>query len=163
MTVVITSIAVSPRESSAPDMANAVPSSGGTSLARAPYEWHPERSKQGMVSVVVSVADQRAIVLRGGVQIGSAPVRVHMPVDRAFAYVVRSWDEAGPHWLKLQFSGAGESMDVSPAEKDRFETPYAFRQAVAASLKLGSVVIVTPESLTAGSPGRSQTVIDNGS
>ena len=114
-----------------------------------------------MVSVVVSVADQRAIVLRGGVQIGSAPVRVQLPVEHAMAYVVRSWDKDGPHWLKLQFSGTGGSMEVRADEKDRFETPWEFRRAVAASLKLGSVIIVTPESLTAGSPGKALTVIDD--
>lgn len=161
MTVVITSVPSAPQNSTAPDLAVARPPSGETSLLRASYDWHPERSRKGMVSVVVSVADQRAIVLRGGVQIGSAPVRVHMPVPRAMAYVVRSWDQAGPHWLKLQFSGTGEGMEVGAEEKDRFETPYEFRQAVAKSLKLGSVVIVTPESLTAGNAGREQTVIDN--
>jgi len=51
-------------------------------------------------------------------------------------------------------------MDVSQAEKDQFDTPFEFRRAVAASLKLGSVIIVTPERLDAGSPGRAQTVID---
>lgn len=161
MTVVITDLPVNPRNSTAPAMAIAKPPAGETPLALAAYEWHPERSKGGMVSVVVSTADQRAIVLRGGVQIGSAPIRVHMPVNRAMAYVLRSWDKTGQHWLKLQFSGAGESMDVPQEEKDRFEVPHGFRQAVAASLRLGSVIIVTPESLTAGSPGREQTVIDN--
>jgi hypothetical protein len=161
MTVVITSVPADPRGSAAPDLAIARPPTGDASLIRAAYEWHPERSRRGMVSVVVSVADQRAIVLRGGVQIGSAPVRVHMPVKRAMAYVLKSWDKNGPHWLKLQFSGAPGSMDVTAEEKERFETPWEFRRAVAASLKLGSVIIVTPESLTAGSPGREQTVIDD--
>lgn len=161
MTVVITSISARPLTSTAPDMAIVRPPAGDASLARAPYEWHPDRSRAGMISVIVSVADQRAIVLRGGVQIGSAPVRVRMPVDRSMAYVVRSWDKNGPQWLKLQFSGAGGGMDVRPDEKEQFETPYEFRRAVAASLKLGSVIIVTPESLTAGSPGKALTVIDD--
>ena len=161
MTVVITSVPADPRSSAAPDMAIARPPAGDVSLAGAAYEWHPERSREGMVSVVVSVADQRAIVLRGGVQIGSAPVRVHMPVERAMAYVLRSWDKTGQHWLKLQFSGAPESMDVTTEEKDQFETPWEFRRTVAAALKLGSVIIVTPESLKAGSTGQQQTVLDN--
>jgi hypothetical protein len=161
MTVVITSVPATPQSSLPPDMAIARPPAGDASLLRAPYEWNPERSPKGMVSVVVSVADQRAIVLRGGVQIGSAPVRVQLPVEHAMAYVVRSWDKDGPHWLKLQFSGTGGSMEVRADEKDRFETPWEFRRAVAASLKLGSVIIVTPESLTAGSPGKALTVIDD--
>jgi len=88
-------------------------------------------------------------------------VRFKGRLDGGMAYVLRAWDSSGQHWLKLQFSGAGESMEVSQAEKDQFEAPFAFRQAVAASLKLGSVIIVTPESLKAGSPGQALTVIDN--
>ena len=161
MTVVITSVPVVPRESGTPDLAMSQPPAGGQPLTNAAYEWHPERAKSGMVSVVVSLADQRAIVLRGGVQIGSAPARFNGTLQSGMAYVLRSWDSSGQHWLKLQFSGSGQSTDVSQEEKARFETPFAFRRAVAASLKLGSVVIVTPESLKAGSVGASQTVIDN--
>ena len=160
MTVVITSIPAVPHNSAAPDMA--MPG-GDTAapLTNAPYEWHPERSTSGLVSVVVSTADQRATVLRGGVPIGSAPARVRGSLNGGMAYVLRAWDKDGQHWLKLQFSGAGENMDVSAEEKGRFDTPAAFRRDVAAALRPGSVVIVTPESLTAGSTGRSQTVIDN--
>ena len=52
-------------------------------------------------------------------------------------------------------------MEVAPEEAKRFDAPVGFRSAVAAAIRPGSVVIVTPESLTAGSTGRSQTVIDN--
>jgi hypothetical protein len=161
MTVVITSVPTVPQNSGTPDMAVLGPSTAGDSLTNAAYDWHPERAPTGMTSVVVSIADQRAIVMRGGVQIGSAPVRYKGTLEGGMAYVVRAWDASGPHWLKLQFSGAGESMDVTQEEKARFEAPYAFRQAVAASMKLGSVIIVTPESLKSGSAGTSQTVIDN--
>jgi hypothetical protein len=100
-------------------------------------------------------------VLRGGVQIGSAPARVRGTLDGGMAYVLRAWDKDGQHWLKLQFSGAGASMDVSAEEKGRFEAPAGFRREVAAAIRPGSVVIVTPESLKAGSTGVEQTVLDN--
>ena len=159
MTVVITDIPAVPRDSGAPELAmTAAPAASVTSAA---YEWRPERAPKGMVSVIVSTADQRAIVLRDGVEIGSAPVRYKGRLDGGMAYVLRAWDSSGQHWLKLQFSGAGQSTEVSQAEKDQFEAPFAFRQAVAASLKLGSVIIVTPQSLKAGSPGQELTVIDN--
>ena len=161
MTVVITSVPAIPSRSAAPGLVLARSPAAQGSLVRAAYEWTPERSNKGMVSVIVSIADQRAIVLRGGVQIGSAPVRVNMPVERAMAYVVRSWDKEGPQWLKLQFAGAGEGIDVAADEAERFETPWEFRRAVASSLKLGSVIIVTPESLSTGSPGKELTVIDD--
>ena len=161
MTVVITSLAVLPRESGAPTLAEAAaPSAGKAPLTNAAYVWTPEKAPKGMTSVIVSTKDERALVFRDGVQIGSAPVHFRGKIDGGMAYILRAWDGTGQHWLKLQFSGAGEAMDVSQAEKDQFDTPYAFRRAVAASLKLGSVIIVTPESLNSGSPGRSQMVID---
>jgi hypothetical protein len=133
MTVVITDIPAVPRSSGAPDLAMAIaPDSAAAPLTKAAYEWQPERSRSGMTSVVVSVADQRAIVLRDGVRIGSAPMRYTGKLDGGVAYVLRAWDSSGQHWLKLQFSGAGDSMEVSEAEKAQFETPYAFRKAVAA-------------------------------
>jgi hypothetical protein len=162
MTVVITDIPAPVQDSSAPEAVVAEAPAPGVPLTRAAFEWHPERSAEnGMVSVVVSAADQRAIVLRGGVQIGSAPVRVSGPVTGAIAYVLRAWDSTGQHWLKLQFSGAGEGMEVTPGEGKRFETPFQFRHAVQTVLRPGSVVIVTPRSLHSGSPGRSQTVMED--
>ena len=161
MTVIITSVPAVPQGSATPAVLRSAAGAGGRPLATAPFDWHPERSRNGMVSVIVSEADQRAVVLRGGKEIGSAPVRVNGHLDGAMAYALRSSDKNGRHWLKLQFSGAGEGMNVSTEEAKRFETPIKFRSALSSILTPGSVIIVTPESLTAGSPGRSQTVIEN--
>jgi hypothetical protein len=161
MTVVITSIPAVPQRSAAPDVAVAAPASDHRPLADAPFEWHPERAAEGIVSVIVSVADQRAIVLRGGVEIGSAPVRVDRPVDGAMAYVLRASDASGRQWLKLNFAGPGQGTDVAPDEGQRFDAPSGFRSLVADILSPGSAIIVTPESLTAGSPGSELMVIEN--
>ena len=160
MTVIITSLPVQPNRSDMPDLAAPIAATS-TTLARAPYEWHPERAKSGPVSVIVSSADQRAIVLRNGVEIGSAPVRVAGTVNGGWAYALRAWDETGQHWLRLQFSGAGEGMEVAPGEGNRFDTPWDFKHAVQTVLRPGSIIIVTPQSLKAGSSGTSATVIEN--
>jgi len=160
MTVIITSLPVAPDQSATPELAGptaAMP----TSLARASYEWHPERATSGPVSVIISSTDQRATVLRGGVEIGSSPARVNGAVNGGWAYALRAWDETGQHWLKLQFSGAGAGMEVSPGEGDRFDVPWDFRHAVQTALRPGSIIIVTPQSLRAGSTGSSLTVIEN--
>ena len=143
MTVVITEIAALPQGSGTPDVAVQSVASDQNPLALAAYEWHPERSTDGIVSVVISVADQRALVMRDGVEIGSAPVRVGGDVDGATAYVLRAWDNSGMHWLKLRFSGSGEGMEVGSDEGKRFQAPTGFRTAVATILRPGSVVIVT--------------------
>jgi hypothetical protein len=106
-------------------------------------------------------ADQRAIVLQGTKEIGSAPVHVNGALNGATAYVLKSWDQTGKHWLKLQFSGSGGSMEVGPEEMKRFDAPAGFRSSIAAAVRPGSVVIVTPEPIKAGSPGKSQTVFES--
>jgi len=110
---------------------------------------------------VVSLADQRAVVLRGGVEIGSAPVRANEPVAGAMAYVLRASDASGRQWLKLNFAGAGQGTEVAAGEGQKFDTPSGFRSLVADILSPGSAIIVTPESLTAGGPGTELTVIEN--
>ena len=161
MTVIITSLPVTPGQSATPDLAGPIAPTA-TTLARAPYEWHPERSASGPVSVIISIADQRATVLRNGTEIGSAPVRVSDPVNGGWAYALRAWDQTGQHWLKLQYSGAGQGMEVAPGEGARFDAPWDFKHAVQTVLRPGSIIIVAPQSLKAGSTGSSLTVIDNG-
>ena len=159
MTVVITDIPAVPTRSATPAVV-AFDAPAGKSLAAAAYQWNPERSPSGTVSVIVSTADQRAIVMRDGVEIGSSPVRVSGPIEGAMAYVLRAWDSSGQDWLKLQFSGSAHGMAVGAEEGRRFDIPHKFRYDVATVLRPGSVIIVTPEPLGAGSPGREQTVIE---
>jgi hypothetical protein len=80
-----------------------------------------------------------------------------MPV----AYVLRGRDAGKNQWLKLYYSGSGGSMDVSSDEASKFDAPTTFRQQLADLLRPGSIVIVTPKPLNAGSPGSSLTVIEN--
>jgi hypothetical protein len=161
MTVVITSISAVPQGAEAPAVADSAIAADRGSLEFAPFEWHPERAGEGIVSVVVSVADQRAVVLQGGVEIGSAPVRFGHPVASPVAYVLRASDETGRHWLKLNFAGPGQGMAVSAEERRDFDTPSGFRGLVCDLLKPGSTIIVTPESLAAGSSGTPIEVIAN--
>ena len=162
MTVVITRLGALPAQSGSPAVVTAAAADPAVRLSNAAFEWHPDRAPptaDSMVSVVISAADRKAIVLRDGVEIGSSPVRVTGDL-RPMAYVLRAWDDSGQHWLKVQFAGQGEGMEVSPDEGRRFGAPMMFRHSVATVLRPGSVVIVTPESLSAGSTGREQTVIE---
>ena len=162
MTVVITKLGAVPAPSDTPAVVAAAVRGPALPLTNAAFEWHPERApanEDSMVSVVISAADHKAVVIRDGVEIGSAPVRVRGPL-MPMAYVLRAWDSTGQHWLKLQFAGPGEGMEVSAEEGKRFEAPMMFRHSIATVLRPGSVVIVTPESLGKASTGRGQTVIE---
>ena len=99
MTVIITSHPDFPHNANAPDL-EVVSTRAPTSIANAKYEWHPDRgtgpNDEGTVSVVVSKADHEAIVMKGDVKIGSAPVYVHGNVIGAEAYVLEFVGQDGP-------------------------------------------------------------------
>lgn len=162
MTVIITHHPDYPHVASAPDIEVERQRSGG-SISNASYEWHPERGPDlngdAIVTVVVSKADHKAIAMKGGVQIGSAPVYVHGNVTGPEAYVLESWDKTGQHWIKLHFAERGSSTLTKPDESEHFDAPTGFRHALRAAFKPGSVVVVTPATLRSGGPGTDETVI----
>lgn len=161
MTVVITSLPNVPHDAAEPAFINNAAPGLQPSFSKAPYEWHPEGSPDDPLSVVISASDQRAIIVRDGKEIGSGPVHVSGPINGGVAYVLRSWDQSGKHWLRLQYSGTGGSMDVPSNELDRFDTPVSFRAAVAAAVRPGTVIVVTTASLKSGSTGAPATVFES--
>jgi len=163
MTVVITHHPDFPHNAAEPDLAENV-SGARPSIANAKYDWHPESGPNmngdAIVSVVVSKADHEAIVMKGGVQIGHAPVYVHGNVAGAEAYVLESWDKSGMHWIKVHFSESGKGMTTQAHEAEHFDAPTGFREALHKVLKPGSIVVVTPATLRGGGAGTRETVIE---
>lgn len=161
LTVVITDEADVPRVAPTPevleaptDAATGLPLTGGTL-------WQPERAPTGPVSMVISAADRRLLVLRNGVPIGSAPVTLSGAVTGAAAYTLRAVDADGLHWMRLTLPGqsAAGSTEVTPEERARLSIPEDFRNALAAILTPGTTVVVTPDTLQNGSSGKALTVI----
>lgn len=159
MTVIISDARVMPRIAPAPQMLAAAPDAS----VGEPFEWHPEKSADGPISIVVSSADRKALVLRNGVQIGAAPVTVDGPVTGAWAYTLRSIDASGQHWMRVPLSAAGSDGDPVPREEwHRFHAPDGFRRAVAQIVKPGTTIVVTSDSLASGAVATPLTVIDAG-
>ena len=159
MTVVVTDKAMTPRVAPTPEiaLAGSAPPPGNLAL-----EWHPEKSPSGPVSIIVSVADRRAIVLRNGIEIGAAPVAVEGPIAGTWAYTLRAVDSEGQHWLRVQISSDPASGQPVPAEEwRRFHAPDEFRKAVASIVQPGSTIVVTPDSLRPGAPAAPVTVIES--
>jgi hypothetical protein len=162
MTVVITDHATAPRIAPTPQIvASGAPVVGGDSAGA--VEWMPEKSLSGPVSIVVSAADGRAVVLRNGVEIGSAPVKVEGVVSGTWAYALRSVDQSGQHWIRVQLareSGMGEAA-VPKSEWQRFKAPESFKKAVAGVVAPGTTVVVTSDSLRSGAVAQPLTVIES--
>ena len=157
MTVVITDRAALPRAAPTPELTTAPPTGGPLPEMR----WNPDASPSGPVSIIVSTADQRAIVLRNGVEIGSAAVTVRGPVDGTWVYSLRSVANGRQNWIRVPVSGSmDEGISVPREEWQRFETIDMFRKLVAGIVTTGTTVVVTPDSLQAGSTGSALTVIE---
>ena len=158
MTVVIANVPAAPHVAPTPTLVSSSSEDG----LQPGISWNPDRSPTGPVSVVVSAADGRAIVLRNGVVIGSAPVTVSGPVTGTWAYSLRSIDAAGQHWVRIELSPGPTKRALVPAEEwQRFTAPEAFKTAVAAIAEPGMTIVVTADSLrSAAAP---VTVLQSGS
>lgn len=161
MTVIVTDHATQPRIAPTPQIIAGDEDPAAGELPGA-VQWNPDKSPSGPVSIVISASDRRAVVLRNGVQIGSAPVTVTGAVGGTWAYSFRSIDPAGQHWIRVQLSSQ-ESVSDSPvprSEWQRFEAPESFRRAVAAIVQPGTTVVVTSDSLVSAAAGSPVTVMD---
>ena len=159
MTVVVTDRAAMPRVAPTPEVAlRGKPDDEVTGAVR----WTPERSPAGPVAVVVSTTDRRAVVLRNGVEIGSAPVAMDPPSQGSWVYVLKRADRpSGQQWIRVDLSKGDPSSDVGRQEWTRFKAPDAFRRAVAGIVQPGTTVIVTADSLHSGARGSKVTVLDD--
>jgi hypothetical protein len=117
--------------------------------------WEPEKSPAGPVTVVVSAADRRIIVLRNGIEIGRARVTIDDPTTPLAngAFVLQSASDAssnpetpaGMRWTGIPLPGAtvraGAAMN--PANAARVHVPAEFAADVFGILTPGATLYVT--------------------
>jgi hypothetical protein len=139
-------------------------SNWGRAASNGPTMWRPELSPSGPVSIVVSAADRRMVVLRNGVEIGSAPVAFDGVIDQVQAYVLQDVSGGRYDWKKLQLPGqsAASAAAYQGADGGRFQGTDLFRQALASVVGPGTTMVVIPDSLGLGAGGAREqmTVID---
>lgn len=124
-----------------------------------PGSWHPELARTGPLSIVISAADQRAVVLRNGILIGETPVAVKRPVADTEAYTLSAIDVGGLHWTRIGLFGDERSGEVSAEDRARLSLPEEFRRSLRTILRPGTTVLLTADSLQSGSTGSRLTVI----
>jgi lipoprotein-anchoring transpeptidase ErfK/SrfK len=122
-------------------------------LARDEYDWRPERSTEGPITIVVSSADNALYVYRNGNPIGRAAIQVS---DRGglgnsvFTLLEGSTGKPSQlapgrearRWMRVTSQGRPVEADEI-ASRIRFNTEFA--QKLADELKPGTTVIVTDE------------------
>lgn len=124
--------------------------------------WQPEKSTKGPVSLILSGADKRLVVMRNGVLIGSTPVEIDGPVTETTAYSLTKVDADGYHWMQLPLPGqkwTGTRM-LSAEDRSRVRIPQDFRAALDEELTPGVTLVVTTDSIKASDTGAPVTVLE---
>ena len=157
MTVVVTDAPAVPRIAPADTLLRVAP--GQAAVSATSVEWHPERAPAGPVSIVISAADRRAVVLRNGTIIGSSPVAIRGSLGRASAFVLNSVEDGRRNWLRIPLPGQSRE---APAEGlgSRIAVPDDFRREVEEILAPGTTVVVTGDTLRAGPTGEVTVIQD---
>ncbi|MGA7437053.1 MAG: L,D-transpeptidase [Luteibacter sp.] len=178
MTVVVAEEGTAPVTVVHPSAVIPIDPRNGKDLAVAPlmngamYSWNPDASPTGPISMVLSVPDQRVIVLRNGIEIGRAKVEVSNPLVGTHAYIVaagympNSPTREGlrmPNWITIGIPGHGDEANkvVDEALADRVAAPREFMEKILPELKPGDVLLATDEHILPSTTGPKVQVIDS--
>lgn len=152
MTIVVANAATAPEEVDHPGFLSPVDMSGTASgrsrldLAQT-FRWEPELAPEGPVSIMVSRTDQRAIVLRNGVEIGRARVEIRdpeLPLGTQVFQVQAGGPEGSPRWIVASMPGYGgqETAPASPEVLRRITMPEEFRTHLQGLILSGTTLVV---------------------
>ncbi|HUO88520.1 MAG TPA: L,D-transpeptidase [Rhizomicrobium sp.] len=129
------------------------------------FRWHPEKSPSGPVTILVSFADQRMLVLRNGKVIGRARVEVPPGLfNGTEALQMEGRDANGrPRWLYIGIPGReashGKPLDRNTIEQVR--VPEKFLASLHGILAPGATMMVTNDSFAASNEGRPAKVLSS--
>lgn len=125
------------------------------------YRWAPEASPSGPLTIVVSRADSRIIVLRNGKEIGRS--RIELPPGDTLTHVLtftRGADGQGK-WILVGVPGradeAGQTVDAAVLAQARM--PQPFLAALNAVIEPGTTILVTAAPVLPQTTGTELTVL----
>jgi hypothetical protein len=182
MTVVVADSRTAPLEVVHP--AALAPIDAGTGAAGAAprlafsegWRWQPEAAPEGPVSMLLSTADQRVIVLRNGVEIGRSRIAVKDPAQPVgtFAFIVKDGmgngesviarGAAARNWMAVSIPGyaGGTGLDLAAVVAGRVGFPQDFARLLYPTLVPGTTLLITDAPVLEENSGRQMTVMGEG-
>jgi hypothetical protein len=156
MTVVVANEQAAPEEVQHPPFLAPVSAEGAVEPARRlaadeEFRWQPEKSPEGPLSLLLSRADARMVVLRNGVEIGRAKIdtsALQTPLG-THVYIVKQPPDAqgagAPRWIGVGVPGHHDDDGSAPDPEAmrRIVVPSAFLAAVTPLLAPGTSLLVT--------------------
>ncbi len=131
------------------------------------FRLEPEKATYGPVSILVSTADERALVLRNGVEIGRAKIGLRDPQEPlgTHTYVMRHTPDTKEFtWVAVAMPGhfdeAGRALSHEAVA--RVDVPPGFARAVEGLLAPGATLFVTDAPILAENMHSDFTVLSNG-
>jgi hypothetical protein len=139
------------------------------------WRWEPEKSPEGPVSIMLSAADQRVIVIRNGIEIGRSRAIVSDP-DTALgthAFIVKAGEGQGEsvvlkgaaarNWMAVPMPGYGATgTDLASVVGGRVRMPQDFARQLYSLLTPGTTLLVTDAPVLEQNSGTQMTVMGSG-
>lgn len=123
--------------------------------------WEPAKSPVGPVSIIVSRADQRMVVLRNGIEVGRSRINVNSSDTATHVYTYAGMVNGLRKWMVAGVPGQGgtPSAPVQPWALEGIDVPPSFLAAVRAILTPGATILVTQAKVLPSTSGRQLTVL----
>ncbi len=140
------------------------------------WRWQPEKSPEGPISIVMSAADQRVIVIRNGIEIGRSRAAFRDPAKPVgtHAFIVKAGEGSGESvilkgaaardWMAVPMPGYGqtEGTDLASVVGGRVQLPQDFAKNLYPLLVPGTTLLVTDAPVLEENSGKQMTVMGAG-
>ncbi|WP_240959809.1 L,D-transpeptidase [Novosphingobium olei] len=125
------------------------------------WRLEPQKSPTGPLSLIVSRADQRVIVLRNGREIGRSRITMPDVSDETHVYTFSAIVEGKYLWTVAGVPGHGQGASdrVQPWLAERIDIPAEFLSRVRSQLQPGASILVTDAPVLKSNSGRHMTVL----
>lgn len=137
------------------------------------YRWNPEKSVEGPVSILISRADKRLVVVRNGVEIGRCKVSILNEKDSigTFIYVAHQKKnltkepaDKNIHWLSCELSDSNYGSGIhgnQHAQLKRIKIPEAFLHEIQVLMLEGTTLMITDASIFRKTTGKEMAVVSS--
>ncbi len=140
------------------------------------YRWRPDLSPAGPLTILLSAADRRVLVMRNGIEIGRArfDLRGKGPLGTQ-AYVLLDGRRREPslvvpdrlalNWMTIALPGYardGKATTLDPVAAGRVSLPAKFARGLYDALLPGTTLVVTDASVLPKTTGGALTVLASG-
>jgi hypothetical protein len=125
------------------------------------FSWHPELSRSGPTSIIISTGDQQIVVLRNGVEIGRARAAVRQDSTESQVLTLAGSRGAKAQWIQVgvQDVAPEDAAIISTRGVEEMQLPVEFVSHMRSVMTPGTTVLVTQASVSGDTTGVQTTVL----